>query len=194
MAKTNKGEKQELSPASTVPLSAPQGRFPPHLVRFLWIFPLVMLVGFGLLLAPFLQPFIEKATGALVTVTAASIRLLGGHAQAQANLLRNPISGFTIEVKDTCNASNVTILLWAAILAFPAPLVQKLKGAAVATVMLHVVNVLRIVSLFYLGQFDNAWFEFAHLYIWEGLIVLVTLVLFWIWVQQVYRTERAARA
>jgi len=192
MAKKNKAEKQELSPAPAP--GAPQRRFPPHLVRFLWIFPLVMIVGFGLLLAPFTQPAIEKATSVLVTVTAAAIRVCGGHAQAQNNLLRNPISGFAIEVKDTCNASNVTILLWAAILAFPAPLAQKLKGALAATVMLHAINILRIVSLFYLGQFDNAWFEFAHVYVWEGLIELVTLVLFWMWVQQVYRAQRTVRA
>ena len=190
MAKKNR----PTIPESPETPAAPQPRFPPHLVRFMWIFPLSLLIGFGLLLAPFMQPAMDKATGLLVSATAAAIRLFGGHAVAQSNLLRNPISGFSIEVKDTCNASNVTILLWAAILAFPAPLLQKLKGAAVATLLLHVVNLLRIVSLYYLGQFDNAWFEFAHLYVWEGLIVLVTLVLFWMWVQQVYRAERLARA
>lgn len=190
MAKKNRPTKPE-SPETPAP---PQPRFPPHLVRFMWIFPLCLLVGFGLLLAPFMQPVMDRSTNFLVSVTAAAIRLFGGHAVAQTNFLRNPISGFAIEVKDTCNASNVTILLWAAILAFPAPLLEKLKGATVATLLLHFVNLLRIVSLYYLGQFDNAWFEFAHVYVWEGLIVLVTLVLFWMWVQQVYRAERLARA
>lgn len=164
------------------------------MVRFLWLFPLCLLIGFALLLAPFSQPAVEKFTGALVTVTAALIRLFGGHAQAAGDFLRNPLTGFSIEVKDTCNASNVTILLWSAILSFPAPLTQKLKGAAFATLALHAINLLRIVSLFYLGQFDSNWFEFAHLYIWESLIVLVTLVLFWMWVQQVFRQQRLVRA
>ena len=52
---------------------------------------------------------------------------------------------------------------------------------------IHAVNLLRIASLFYLGQHAPAMFEFAHLYVWEGVIMLVTLVIFWTWVQRTYR-------
>src|ERR1035438_7589990 len=95
MAKKNRPTKPE-SPETPAP---PKARFPPHLVRFLWIFPLCLLVGFGLLLAPFMQPARDKSTNFLVAVTAASIRLFGGHAVAQNNFLRNPITGFSIEEK-----------------------------------------------------------------------------------------------
>ena len=44
-------------------------------------------------------------------------------------------------------------------------------------------NLLRIISLFYLGQFRMSWFDFAHLYVWECLMMVVTLVVFWNWVQ-----------
>ena len=37
------------------------------------------------------------------------------------DVLKNPANGYSIQVEDTCNGSNVTILLWAAILAFPRP-------------------------------------------------------------------------
>jgi exosortase H (IPTLxxWG-CTERM-specific) len=106
------------------------------------------------------------------------------------NMLLNPATGFSIEVQDTCNASNVTLLLWAAILSFPAPWIQKGKGLLAGTVAIHLLNLVRIISLFYLGQYDQRWFEFAHLYVWESLIMLATLTIFGAWVH----TERHALA
>ena len=161
--------------------------------RFAILFPVFLLAGFGLLFTPILRPAIDGGTALLVQVSAFVVRILGGHAAAQSDILRNPASGFSIRVLDTCNASNVTVLLWAAILAFPAPWIEKGKGLAGGTAAIHVLNVVRIVSLFYLGQVNAKWFEIAHLYVWESLIVLFTLVIFWLWVQTTFRAERAPR-
>jgi len=49
------------------------------------------------------------------------------------------------------------------------------------------VNVLRIVSLFYLGQWNMQWFEFAHLYLWQALIMLDVLVVWLLWVRYLAR-------
>ena len=158
------------------------------MTRFAVLFPVWLLAGFGLLFAPFMRPAIDRGTAWLVVASAFLVRLLGGHASAQSDVLLNPASGFSIRVLDTCNASNVTVLLWAAILAFPAPWTAKGKGLATGTAAIHVLNLLRIISLFYLGQVSEKWFEIAHLYVWESLIVLFTLVIFWFWVQHTYHS------
>ena len=157
-----------------------------RMTRFAVLFPVWLLAGFGLLFAPFTQPAVHRGTASLVEVSAWLVRLLGGQASAQSEVLRNPASGFSIRVLNTCNASNVTVLLWAAILAFPAPWTAKGKGLATGTAAIHILNLLRIVSLFYLGQVSEKWFEIAHLYVWESLIALFTLVIFWFWVQHTY--------
>ena len=89
-------------------------------------------------------------TSLLVDVSAFLVHLFGGRAIAQQKLLRNPLTGFQITVEDTCNASNVVILLCSAVLAFPAAWRQKAKG---------------------------------HLYVWEGVMMVLTMVVFWMWVQ-----------
>src|SRR5689334_22268084 len=150
--------------------------------RFLWLFPLWLVVGFGLLETHYGRPAVDAWTRWLVQASALAVRIAGGSAAAHGNLLQNPSTGFSIAVEDTCNASNVVVLLCAAVLAFPATWMKKLKGIAAGTTALLAINLLRIVSLFYLGQYDPAWFEFAHLYLWEGLMMIVTLVLFWMWV------------
>ena len=94
-----------------------------------------------------------------------------------------------MKVENGCNAVNVTILLWAAMLTYPAPWVQKLKGLAAGSLALHAVNLLRIITLYYLGQYNKNWFDFAHYYLWECLIVLDTLVIFWFWASLVRRGD-----
>ncbi len=157
--------------------------------RFLIVFPICLLVGFGLLLAPFSQSAVTRFTVGVVGLSARLVRLCGGQVAANGDVLTNPSTGYSIRVEDTCNASNVTVLLWAAILAFPAPWRQKIIGLFVGTVVLHLVNLFRIISLFYIGQHEPGWFEFTHLYVWEALIMLVTLAIFWTWVQRTYRTS-----
>jgi exosortase H (IPTLxxWG-CTERM-specific) len=152
--------------------------------RFIGVFLLCLLLGFGLLLAPFLRPVMERGTAGMVTLCALLVRFFGGHAAAHQSILLNPANGFSVEVKDTCNASNVIVMLWAAILAFPAPWLAKGKGLAAGTLAVQGLNLIRIITLFYLGQYNTDWFNFAHLYVWESLIMLGTLVFFSIWVQQ----------
>jgi len=151
--------------------------------RFLVLFPVFLAVGFFGLLIPFLRPAVTGFTRGLVEISAVVIRLFGGSATANQVVLQNPSNGFAMEVLDGCNGDDVAVLLWAAILAYPASWSQKGKGLLAGTATIYVINFLRIISLFYLGQYDKQWFEFAHLYVWESVFVLLTLTIFWTWVR-----------
>jgi exosortase H (IPTLxxWG-CTERM-specific) len=175
------------SPSDTRPEQAEEPGAPPHknrMLRFLVLFPIFLTVGFCGLLIPFLHPAVTAFTRGLVEVSAVVIRFFGGDAAAHQVILQSPSSGFAMEVLDGCNGDDVAVLLWAAILAYPASWVQKGKGLLFGTAAIYVINFLRIISLFYLGQYDRQWFEFAHLYVWESVFVLLTLTIFWIWVRR----------
>ena len=51
-----------------------------------------------------------------------------------------------------------------------------------------------MISLYYLGQYNRDWFDFAHMYLWESLIVLDTLAVFWIWASVVRKSMAPANA
>ena len=106
------------------------------------------------------------------------IRIAGGHVRVvDATLLAD--SGFGIEVANGCNAINVLVLLWAAQLAWPAgSWLDKLKRLGIGTAIILVVNGIRIISLYYLGQWNRDWFEWMHLYVWEALIMLLGMSIF----------------
>jgi exosortase H (IPTLxxWG-CTERM-specific) len=160
-------------------------------LRFLVFFPLCLAAGFALLQVPAMDGWISRFTASLVDVSAALIHLFGGKAAVSGVILSSP-GGFSVQVENGCNAVNVTILLWSAILVYPAPWLGKLKGVAAGTLALHGINIVRIVTLFYLGQYNRAWFDFAHLYLWESLIVIDTLAIFWGWAILVRRRSLAA--
>jgi len=106
----------------------------------------------------------------------------------------DPAGHFAVQMAYGCNGAHVTILLWAAVLAFPASWRQKAKGLAAGTVAIHAVNLVRFISLFYVGLYDRAWFDFAHLYLWESLMMIDTLVVFWTWAHLVRRSGHMAHA
>jgi exosortase H (IPTLxxWG-CTERM-specific) len=150
--------------------------------HFALLFAICFLIGTGLLLLPPVQRLDGAFSLRLVSVSHGVIGICGGVATATGTVLRAP-SGFAIEMKDGCNGVNVTILLWSAILAFPAASWKmRALGLAAGTLAIQLLNVVRFVSLFYIGQYSMSWFEFAHGYLWETLLILDTMVVFALWV------------
>jgi len=164
------------------------GRF-----RFVLIFTGCLLFAFGLLLTPPIQSLDVQFSRTLVQVSHWLILACGGHASRDAAILRAP-GGFGVEMRDGCNAVNVTILLWSAVLAFPASWKMKAVGLVVGSAVIQALNIVRFISLFYVGQYSLTWFDFAHIYLWESLLVLDTMVVFWFWISRVVRLDAAACA
>lgn len=152
-----------------------------------------MLLGFGLLPTAPVQSADGALSRALVGASHGLVRAFGGHATRDAAILRAP-GGFAVEMRDGCNAVNVGILLWSAILAYPAPWKLKALGLVAGSAIIQALNIIRFLSLFYLGQYSLSWFDFAHSYLWESLLTLDTMVVFWLWVNRVARLGAATHA
>lgn len=164
--------------------ASPDSDRPARPARFGLIFGALLLTGFGIVLTPPVQSAGASLSRGLVKVSHTLIQLCGGHAVREGAILHSA-SGFAVEMREGCNAINVTIFLWAAVLAFPAPWKWKLLGILAGTLMIQAINIVRFISLYYLGQYNMVWFDFAHNYLWESLIVMDTMVVFWLWVNQV---------
>ncbi|MEZ5472895.1 MAG: hypothetical protein R3E90_14080 [Marinicella sp.] len=50
-------------------------------------------------------------------------------------------------------------------------------------IAIQALNAVRIISLFYLLQWDKNWFDWFHLYLWQALIILDALVVWLIWLR-----------
>lgn len=135
------------------------------------------------------QRWVENFTQVLAGIAAAIIRAVGGHATATGGMLAAPGGAFAIRIAIGCDGTNVMVLLWSAIAAWPASILHKAKGLVLAAVAVQLANMGRIILLFYCGQWNQTWFEWMHLYVAEILIMLLGLTVFAAWIR---RTPPAA--
>ena len=74
-------------------------------------------------------------------------------------------------------------MLIAGIVAFPALVKNKVVAILAGFLFVQALNIVRIISLFYLGQWNYTVFEWFHLYLWPVLIMLDVLIVFAVYLQ-----------
>ena len=154
------------------------------MLRFFVLFLLIQATLFGLELTPPVQRwFVVPWTNALAQISTAIVTFFDPNVVAVGKVMRSTTNGFAVSIEAGCNGVEATIVLVAAILAFPASWKHKLIGLVSGIVAVQGLNVVRVISLFYLGQWDRQWFEWAHLYVWQALIMLDVLIVWLIWVR-----------
>lgn len=138
---------------------------------------------FALELTPPGQALVHPWAELLARFSTFLIALFDPKVITYGNIIQSQANGFGVAIEAGCNAVEACIVLAAAILAFPSPWRHKMLGLVMGLVVVQAFNILRIISLFYLGQWRMDAFEFAHLYLWQGLIMLDVLVVWLIWIR-----------
>ncbi len=147
--------------------------------RFVAVFGLVLVALFSLeLLNPVQQHVVVPFTGLLAKISAALIAPFDDGVIAYGKILQFQDTGFAVSIEAGCNGVEATIVLVAAVVAFPAPWRARVAAIALGFLAIQVLNIARIISLFYLGNWDMEIFSWVHLYLWPALIMLDVLVVF----------------
>jgi exosortase H (IPTLxxWG-CTERM-specific) len=156
----------------------------------------VLLVGlFTLeLLEPVQAAVIQPFTGWLADVSAAIIMPFDENVRASGRIISHTQTGFAVSIEAGCNGVEAAIVLIAGVLAFPADWTRKLIAISLGFLAIQVMNIARIVSLFYLGQWNIDIFNWTHLYLWPVLIMLDVLVVFIVYLRYLSQSTPAARA
>ena len=90
-------------------------------------------------------------------------------------------SRFSVQVIKGCESIYATAMLWAALLAYPASWRWKLVGIVGGAVILFIVNILRVITMFYIGIYFPSLFDMVHVYAWQALFILLTLGVWLLW-------------
>jgi exosortase H (IPTLxxWG-CTERM-specific) len=94
-------------------------------------------------------------------------------------VMRSP--RFALDVQNGCNGVEAAILLAAAILAFPATLRSRAIGLLAGVVAIQLLNVVRLSSLFWLGEHYRQVFDLFHVGVWQSLVILAAISFFVLW-------------
>ncbi len=164
------------------------------MLRFLTLFLVIVVALFAVELTPPAQhALVHPWTAAVARLSAALVTPFDGHVLAFGRVLQSTSDGFAVSIEAGCNGVEASLILAAAILAFPAPWTRKAAGIAGGLLAVQLLNLVRVISLFYLGQWSRTAFEWAHLYVWQTLIMVDVLVVWLLWLRWV-RVGDARRA
>jgi exosortase/archaeosortase family protein len=112
-------------------------------------------------------------TGAVVYVTSGLLNIAGVPCSYEGAFIKLP--GITLEVRFGCNGLEALMIYLAAVAVFPAPLKTKFKGAAAGFAAIQVINLARIVFLAWVGAAHGEFFDTAHLYVAQFMMIALAL-------------------
>lgn len=160
------------------------------MLRFFGIFVALLVLLFVAELSwPVQHWVVQPWTALLARAAAALLQFFDPGVLADGKVLRHVGTGAGISIEAGCNGVEACLMLVAALLAYPARWSSRLMGIGIGLIAIQAVNLLRVITLFYLADWNLSVFEFAHLYLWQALIMLDVLVVWLLWMRWVARIE-----
>ncbi len=94
---------------------------------------------------------------------------------------------FSIAVEKGCEGIEGIILISAAILAFSASVKEKIFAILVASTIMYVTNLVRIIVLYFTFKYKPELFNIMHIFIGQTVIIFVGVLFFIIWISKFVR-------
>jgi exosortase H (IPTLxxWG-CTERM-specific) len=155
---------------------------------------LALLVVFYFLVAwnPINDAVIVPFTSAIARVSGTILVALGEKVTVAGTEIRS--GAFAVQIENGCNGIEAALLFGSAVLAFPAPWRRRLLGLIAGFAAIQVLNLVRVVSLFWIGAHRPALFNSSHTVIWQSAVVLASVLLFLLWASRESREREATEA
>jgi exosortase family protein XrtM len=128
---------------------------------------------------PHIAPFVVHTL-----TTAGSAKLINLVMPKEKTRAQNEylVSGsFKLKIARGCEGIEGVIILAAAILAFPTGLKPKILGLAGGVLVLYILNLFRIVGLYYTLRYKPPLFDIMHVYVGQTLIIFFAFLYFIAW-------------
>ncbi len=117
--------------------------------------------------------FYARVSGAVLSILGHDITVIGQSISSPE---------FRVQVVRGCDAIEATAMFVAAVIASPVALRWKVLGILGGVVLLGVVNLARIVSLFYIGiHCSKKTFDTMHVEVWQPVFILLAVCLWLLW-------------
>jgi exosortase H (IPTLxxWG-CTERM-specific) len=159
----------------------------------MWRFLVYYLVlsGFGLTLlqASMLDSWVNSFCWGLAQASGHLAQLFDSSIILQGDIIRESGSQFALQITEACSGLSVTWLLLSAVMVFPAPWQHRVIGVVAGFVLVQSLNIIRIVSLLYLGAWERSWFDPIHEQLWPLLLHVAVLVLFLLWLNISFKKQ-----
>jgi exosortase H (IPTLxxWG-CTERM-specific) len=154
-------------------------------------------VLFGAILALFVIAFylkpvreyvISPFTGIVAYCSSILMNVFGAGSRVSGTILST--SEYSINIVDGCNGIYATAILVSGVIAYPSTLLDKLKGVLLGAGAIFILNLGRVISLFYLGQHYPDVFNEVHVYVWQPIIILWAIIIWDFWSRKIRKKDQ----
>ncbi len=157
--------------------------------RFLILFLTILGVSFTVIaLRPVNDAVVVPYTAFIARVSGTTLRLFGEQATVSGCVVSSP--RFAVTIFNGCNGLITSLIFVSGVLAFPARWPAKVIGVVGGLLAIQLINLVRIVSLFFIGIFFPALFNDAHTSIWQSVVILAGVGLWIAWAHFLARPEQ----
>ena len=162
-------------------------------VRFLLVFIALVVAGFFVVaLQAVNDAMVVPFTQVVATMSGAVLELLGEDITVAGCDLRSP--RFAVTIYNGCNGLITSLIFVSGVLAFPARIRAKVIGVLGGLIAIQLVNLVRIVALFYTGVYLPELFDESHLVIWQSIVILFGVALWMLWARAATRGDPSRTA
>jgi exosortase H (IPTLxxWG-CTERM-specific) len=168
-------------------------RLPSGLVKLYLYFGLSLTLLFVLLTNSYvslklMQPF----TGFVAFFSSLILNVCGSETWVHGTSLLS--SDYGIDVVYGCNGVFAIAILLSGIIAYPSNVKAKLIGASIGIPAIFLLNQLRVVSLFLLGESQPAIFNEVHVYVWQPIIIIFAIFVWDFWARHFVKKNKIRKS
>lgn len=144
----------------------------------------LMLCFYVVWIMPFFQDNVVANTSTYyAAISAFCLNLSGNSVQAIGDVLSSP--GFSMSIKNGCDAIEAIAILLCAMLIYPTSYKNKLIGLATGSILLIILNIIRIISLYFIGIHIPSIFDVMHISVWQIIFMIVPMLIIMQWLNWV---------
>jgi len=169
------------NPAATTPGWRTWWQVRAPALRFLAIFVLLLGVFYAAVYLPACDRAFYRYLCINARVANALLRGLGQPTTVADVTIRS--AQYAVSIRRGCDAIEPAWFFCAAVLAFPGHWRRKPAGLAVGITAILALNLVRIVSLYFIGLHLPRFFPAAHLEVWPVIFIMVALALWIAWIR-----------
>jgi exosortase H (IPTLxxWG-CTERM-specific) len=151
------------------------------MIKFLILFCILAVLGLAVIDLEALLPAIHFFCLILAKMCGFLIHLFDNSLIITERVLRHGEHGFALEVAKDCSGLSASWLLLATMVAFKSHWKHKLTGFVLGFLILQAFNVVRIISLFYVGDILPEHFDMIHKQIWPLFLNISMIFIFGGW-------------
>jgi len=150
-------------------------------IRFALTFLFLVLVFAILTASATADRRLHQPLSQLTVFLAAPILGMFGAASRSGTFLT--FNGFSALIVEACDGVLPAYIYLSAVLAFPSRVDQKLWGILIGIPAIFTINLTRIITLMMVGAYWPSLFERVHIYVWQALVVALSMAVWVLWAE-----------